>query len=738
MASFHGEVVQALHDPNGRGRNYEDGRVIDGLNLDPSVANSRFRDFIRRFTDQVTHDYTYRDQLSANYEQGTFFLRVLLEDLRGADPELHGALMSRPELYLPQFELAAQQVIATTPATRRDLQSVQPIQIILFGQASETPLRSLEANQVSQVVSLHGIVIGASRPRIKATRIALRCRGCGAMRFLPGASGFGSVQRPRRCDVGQAQEGVAKCPLDPYEDIPDRCEFIDTQTLKLQEAPEMVPTSEMPRHMTLSCERYLVNRVKPGTRVTILGIHSTYAAKTSDRSTQNISDLGIRIPYVRVLGIMQDSEANDILLGQLTPEDEEELRQLVARPNIYEQIVASIAPDIKSHDDIKKAIACSLFGGSRKVLPDGMRLRGDINVLLLGDPGVAKSQFLRFAHETAPISVYTSGKGSSAAGLTASVVRDPGTGEFHLEGGAMVLADGGVVCIDEFDKMREQDRVAIHEAMEQQTISVAKAGITTILNSRTSVIAAANPVFGRYDDFKSATENINFQATILSRFDLIFIIRDLQDLSLDKALANHIIQVHKRQAQATAELQRGLIPVDKIKKLIAFSRRKSPRLSDEASELLINRYVAFRREMEERRTSSADGIANVIPITVRQLEALARISEALARMELSDVASEVHVDEALRLFKVATMQAASSPYGAAPGSAQFDEEVKKCEQAIKSAVPLNTTVRTTELLRALITQKEFSESVTKRCIEILVNRGEFSFLQQKKQLRHGH
>ena len=213
-------------------------------------------------------------------------------------------------------------------------------------------------------------------------------------------------------------------------------------------------------------------------------------------------------------------------------------------PNLYETFVNSIAPSIYGNEDIKKAITCLLMGGSKKILPDGMRLRGDINVLLLGDPGTAKSQLLKFVEKIAPISVYTSGKGSSAAGLTASVQRDPQTRDFYLEGGAMVLADGGVVCIDEFDKMRDEDRVAIHEAMEQQTISIAKAGITTVLNSRTSVLAAANPVFGKYDEFKSPGENIDFQSTILSRFDMIFIVKDEHNEGRDISIAQHVMNVH--------------------------------------------------------------------------------------------------------------------------------------------------------------------------------------------------
>merc|ERR1719158_2254993 len=211
----------------------------------------------------------------------------------------------------------------------------------------------------------------------------------------------------------------------------------------------------------------------------------------------------------------------------------------------------SIAPSICASkkdvtDEVKKAVACLLFGGSRNCLPDGTRRRGDINVLLLGDPSTAKSQFLKFTQNTAPIAVYTSGKGSSAAGLTAAVVQQQGgDGGFALEGGAMVLADGGIVCIDEFDKMRNDDRVAIHEAMEQQTISIAKAGITTVLNTRCSVLAAANPVFGTYDDLSSTAEQVDFQSTILSRFDMIFLVKDVRDVERDMIIARHVLDLHK-------------------------------------------------------------------------------------------------------------------------------------------------------------------------------------------------
>lgn len=276
----------------------------------------------------------------------------------------------------------------------------------------------------------------------------------------------------------------------------------------------MIPTGEMPRSFSLTADKELTDKVSPGNRVKIVGILSITSGGKGGPGAANQRN-SVQMSYIRVVGIMSELNKDGVnttgfALPNITAADEEKIITLSKDPLVYERISKSIASAIFGQPDIKKAVACLLFGGSPKKLPDGMRLRGDINVLLLGDPSTAKSQFLKFVERVAPISVYTSGKGSSAAGLTASVLKDPSSGEFQLEGGAMVLADGGVVCIDEFDKMRPQDRVAIHEAMEQQTISIAKAGITTILNSRTSVLAAANPIFGRYDDLKHAAEQIDF------------------------------------------------------------------------------------------------------------------------------------------------------------------------------------------------------------------------------------
>ena len=397
--------------------------------------------------------------------------------------------------------------------------------------------------------------------------------------MLPVTGGFSGVTLPRTCGRarGPGDEQADRCPLDPYFVVHEKCRFVDQQVLKIQEAPDQVPVGELPRHILVSADRYLTNRVVPGTRCTVMGIFTIYQSKGGKGAA---SAVAIRNPYLRAVGIQ--SEVDHTAKGslQFTEEEEQEFLELSRRKDLYQVFADCIAPSIYGNRDIKKAIACLLLGGSKKVLPDGMKLRGDINVLLLGDPGTEKAQLLKCVETVSPIAIYTSGKGAAAAGLTASVQRDTSTREFYLEGGAMVLADGGVVCIDEFDKMRDEDRVAIHEAMEQQTISIAKAGITTILNARTSVLAAANPIFGRYDDMKSPGENIDFQTTILSRFDMIFIVKDEHDRAKDERIARHVMGIHMGGNRAGREREsdqadgaQAEISVEKMRRYIAYCKR---------------------------------------------------------------------------------------------------------------------------------------------------------------------
>jgi DNA replication licensing factor MCM5 len=413
------------------------------------------------------------------------------------------------------------------------------IQILLKGNLKATPLRSIKSEHMNRLLKCPGIVISNSPVKNRAIQLTVRCSRCNDTMKLYATEGpFASLALPSNCHGADSNE----CGRYPYTVVPDESQFVDQQTLKLQEAPERVPTGEMPRSVLVAVERSLVDVAPPGTRVSLLCIPTLFVTGVSNNGGKR--DATVKSVYLRVVGLSKDNDAHGEAVT-FTPAEEEAFRTLSRREDVYQILSRSIAPTIKGSYtvDIKKALTCQLLGGSRKRLPDGVRLRGDINVLLLGDPSMAKSQFLKFISKVAPVGIYTSGKGSSAAGLTASVVRDA-KGEFYLEGGAMVLADGGIVCIDEFDKMRPADRVAIHEAMEQQTISIAKAGITTVLNSRSSVLAAANPVFGRYDDFKSASENIDLMTTILSRFDLIFLVRDIRDEDMDRMICQHVMGVH--------------------------------------------------------------------------------------------------------------------------------------------------------------------------------------------------
>ena len=544
-------------------------------------------------------------------------------------------------------------------------------------------------------------------------------------------SGFSGITLPRVCSRPKGPEGTGeKCPLDPYFVVHEKSQFIDQQVLKLQEAPDDVPVGELPRHILVSSDRYLANRVVPGSRCTVMGVFSIY---NSQKNSKNSGAVAIRNPYLRAVGIQTDvSHTQGGATMQFTEEEEQEFLEMSRRPDLYELFSGCIAPSIFGNADIKKAITCLLMGGSKKILPDGMRLRGDINVLLLGDPGTAKSQLLKFVEKCSPIAIYTSGKGSSAAGLTASVQRDTTTREFYLEGGAMVLADGGAVCIDEFDKMRDEDRVAIHEAMEQQTISIAKAGITTILNARTSVLAAANPIFGRYDDLKSPGENIDFQTTILSRFDLIFIVRDTHDRNRDETIAKHVMNLHMNgQSNSNPEAAQSEIPVEKMKRYISYAKsRCAPRLSAEAAEKLSSHFVSIRRQVA--RAEADANQRSSIPITVRQLESLVRISESLAKLELAPIATEKHVDEAIRLFLGSTMDAVMSAGGdtsalGAGGNREMVEEVHKVEEELRRRLPMGFTASLATLRRDFVDRKGYSEQALNRALQVLVRRETVQF-----------
>ncbi|XP_076351638.1 minichromosome maintenance 5 isoform X1 [Tachypleus tridentatus] len=710
----------------------ENQSEVESLNL--QEIKRRFKNFIRQFH-EGNFAYRYRDQLKRQYIVGQYWLEVLLEDVASFDENLGDKLYKQPIEHLPLFEEAVKEVVdeLTHPRPEGE-EKIEHVQIMLKSDANPSCMRDLKSDQVSKLIKITGIVISASGIQTKATNITIQCRSCQeVVPNIPVKLGFEGVAFPRRCNSDQT--GRVRCPVDPYFIVPDKCQCVDFQVLKLQESPEDVPHGEIPRHVTLFCDRYLCELVVPGNCVTVVGIYSIKNLSKTVKRNREKASVGICKPYIRVVSITVDREGSGRTSNtSFTCEEEESFRNLAQSKQVYERITKSIAPSIYGCLDTKKAIACLLFGGSRKRLPDGLTRRGDINLLLLGDPGTAKSQLLKFVEKVAPIGVYTSGKGSSAAGLTASVIRDPFSRNFILEGGAMVLADGGVVCIDEFDKMREDDRVAIHEAMEQQTISIAKAGITTTLNSCCSVLAAANSVFGRWDDTK-ADENIDFMPTILSRFDMIFVIKDVYDERRDVTLAKHVMNIHMNSNVTDEKTAEGELSLNTLKKFITYCRRNcGPRLSVEAGEKLKNQYVLMRngsREYEQEIEKKSS-----IPITVRQLEAIIRISESLAKMELKPFATEMHVDEALRLFRVSTLDAAMS--GSLAGVESFTtakehEMLIHIEKQLKKRFAIGSQVSEYNIVRDFTKQK-YPEQAIYKVLHIMIRRGEIQHRMQRKML----
>jgi len=445
--------------------------------------------------------------------------------------------------------------------------------------------------------------------------------------------------------------------------------YKDHQTVTLQEMPERAPMGQLPRSVELILDHDLVDKIKPGDRIQVVGVYRAMASSASGQaSTSGLFRTAVLVNNIQVLG-------RDSSRLEFSPEDIREIKSLGKRNNILDILGRSIAPSIHGHDVIKKALALLLLSGCEKNLANGTHLRGDINVLMVGDPSTAKSQLLRAVMTIAPLAVSTTGKGSSGVGLTAAVTSDPDTRERRLEAGAMVLADRGIVCVDEFDKMSEVDRVAIHEAMEQQTVTIAKAGIHASLNARCSVLAAANPVYGQYDRSRRMQENIGLPDSLLSRFDLLFVVLDQLDPESDRKIASHVISGHRyrnrhglsefeddddsddegatmgnskthsiwqisrkgRKSTEFAQLESeedydphsdDVLQHDFLRKYLRFAKQRyKPILTEEARECIANRYGEMRSRQDER----------TLPVTARSLETIIRLATAHAKARLSSV-----------------------------------------------------------------------------------------------------
>uniref|UniRef100_A0AAV1T5Z5 DNA replication licensing factor MCM7 n=1 Tax=Peronospora matthiolae TaxID=2874970 RepID=A0AAV1T5Z5_9STRA len=515
------------------------------------------------------------------------------------------------------------------------------------------PIREVKAAKVGALVRIKGMVTRVSTVKPLLTVATYTCEACAyevyqevkARQFNP------LTQCPsERCQTNRAQGRLIM--------QTKACKFDKYQEVKFQELPDQVPMGHIPRSLTVYLRGELTRTCEPGALVTICGVflplpYSAQRQMQMGLVTETYLEATDVVNHKKRYSAMESSEAMESAV----------LRLQEGAENVYEVLSQSLAPEIYGHEDVKKALLLLLIGGVTKRMDEGMRLRGDLNVLLMGDPGVAKSQLLKHIAIVAPRGIYTTGKGSSGVGLTAAVVRDATTKEMTLEGGALVLADMGVCCIDEFDKMEEGDRTAIHEVMEQQTVSIAKAGITTTLNARTSVLAAANPIYGRYNKKLSASQNINLPNALLSRFDLLFLLLDIANYEKDEALARHVTYVHR--FSRNPEMKFEPVRPEVLRYFIAIAKQYQPSIPEHLCGYIVEAYVTLRqqdanehaRERQQqqfRQQHYGNGGANdaQTAMTARQLLSILRLSQALARLRFSTEVIHQDVDEAIRLVYV--------------------------------------------------------------------------------------
>ena len=566
--------------------------------------------------------------IAANYPEKKS-IYIPYEDIDSYNTDFAMYLLDNPDRCLSKGKEAARSSLP--PSWGKD--DTVNLRITSLPRDAKVEIRHLRAKHLGKLVAVEGLARKATTVRPRMTRALFRCSRCGAEIWEVQR---GIVMRePLMCSNpdGSCNKQATQFELDPKASV-----YMDTQKIEIQESPEGLRGGAQPERITGFVEDDIAGVITAGNRITINGI--IRSSEKHDRDKTTVFEI-----FMDVLSIeFEEHEYDEILI---TEEDEIRILDMSRDPMLFENIIASISPTIFGMTEVKSAIALQLFGGCNKEMDDGTAIRGDMHVLLVGDPGVAKSQILRYMSSLAPRGIYASGKSASAAGLTAAAVKDEfGDGRWTLEAGALVLADKGLACIDELDKMTPQDRSSLHEAMESQRISVAKAGITATLQCRCSMLAAANPKFGRFEAGTSITKQIDLPPALMSRFDMIFVITDKPSSKADKALTEHILNVHRRgQAMQIGEDAPLIIGVDikKIKdgtrsvrpiyeqeimrKYVAYSKRIVPVMTDRAMEIIEDNYL-------EKRAMGA-GENDSVPITARQLEAYVRLSEASARMRLS-------------------------------------------------------------------------------------------------------
>jgi replicative DNA helicase Mcm len=580
--------------------------------LEVADPQERFQDFFK--TEK------YRQRLSQMAVGGKTSLTVDFEDLLTFDQRIAEELLERPE-YLKHANNAAYAQLQIEDPEYAERMAAVDVRIVRLLQAA--PLRKLGSQQIGKLVMVEGIVVRSSPVRPMVMQAAFKCKRCGTVNPVSQTGSF--LKAPFACSSPDcASKG-------PFEFVQEESTFIDSQDLRVQERPEDLPPGQLPRTLNIKLVgSEIVDLARPGDHISAVGEVRALAPTLPGVGKLRTFILHLDANSIEVLG----KEPETVLPS---PEEEQKILELSRDPWVHRKIVGSIAPSIYGYDHIKEAIMYILFGGVPKTLPD-ISIRGEMNALIVGDPGTAKSQLLQYVARIAPRGLYTSGRGTTAAGLTAAVIREKGGG-MTLEAGALVLADKGIACIDEMDKMRPEDRVAIHEAMEQHTVSVAKGGIVATLNARTAILAAANPALGRYEPHRTVSENISLPVTILSRFDLIFVLRDVPNKESDSKMSAHILEIHRKGSSPVE----APIPVDLLRKYISYAKGTRPVLGQEAVKRLNDFYLAMR--------SASEAEGSPVAITARQLESLVRTAEARARVALRSEVSAEDAEAAVAIMK---------------------------------------------------------------------------------------